>query len=74
MEAQKVAAVKELARYQELVKPGSVSRSDYEKVQADAESYDAQIAAKAEEVKRYQLDLEFSKITAAIAGTSVAPN
>jgi len=69
MEAQKVAAVKELARYTELVKTGSVSRSDYEKVQADAESYDAQIAAKAEEVKQYQLDLEFSKITAAIAGT-----
>ncbi len=69
MEAQKVAAVKELARYAELIKTGSVSKSDYEKVQADAESYDAQIAAKAEEVKQYQLDLEFSKITAAIAGT-----
>ena len=68
MEAQKVAAVKELARYAELIKTGSVSKSDYEKVQADAESYDAQIAAKQEEVKQYQLDLEFSKITAAIAG------
>lgn len=69
LEAQKVAAVKELARYQELVKSGAVSKSELEKVQADAESYDAQIAAKAEEVKQYQLDLEFSKITAAIAGT-----
>ena len=68
MEAQKVAAVKELARYAELIKTGSVSKSDYEKIQADAESYDAQIAAKQEEVKQYQLDLEFSKITAAIAG------
>jgi RND family efflux transporter MFP subunit len=68
MAAQKVAAVKELARYTELIKTGSVSKSDYEKVQADAESYDAQIAAKQEEVKQYQLDLEFSKITAAIAG------
>lgn len=69
LEAQKVAAVKELARYQDLVKSGAVSKSELEKVQADAESYDAQIAAKAEEVKQYQLDLEFSKITAAIAGT-----
>jgi len=69
LEAQKVAAVKELARYQELVKSGAVSKSELEKVQADAESYDAQIAAKAEEVKQYQLDLEFSKITAAIAGS-----
>jgi len=68
MEAQKVAAVKELARYAELIKTGSVSKSDYEKIQADAESYDAQIVAKQEEVKQYQLDLEFSKITAAIAG------
>jgi RND family efflux transporter MFP subunit len=68
MEAQEVAAVKELARYTELVKSGSVSKSELEKVQADAESYDAQIAAKQEEVKQYQLDLEFSKITAAIAG------
>lgn len=68
LEAQKVAAVKELARYTELVKSGSVSKSELEKVQADAESYDAQIAAKQEEVKQYQLDLEFSRITAAIAG------
>ena len=35
---------------------------------ADAASFDAQINAKAAEVKQYQLDLEFSRITAPIAG------
>jgi RND family efflux transporter MFP subunit len=67
-EAQKVAAQKELARYNELVKSGAVSRQEVEKVEADAASYDAQIAAKAEEMKQYELDLEYSKITAAIGG------
>ena len=68
LEAQKVAAEKELVRYTELVKTGAVSKQEQEKVQADAESYDAQIAAKKEEVKQYELDLEFSRITAPIAG------
>ena len=68
LEAQKVAAEKELVRYTELVKTGAVSKQELEKVQADAESYDAQIAAKKEEVKQYELDLEFSRITAPIAG------
>jgi RND family efflux transporter MFP subunit len=67
-EAQKIAAQKELARYNELVKSGAVSRQEVEKVEADAASYDAQIAAKAEEVKQFELDLEYSKITAAIGG------
>jgi RND family efflux transporter MFP subunit len=67
-EAQKIAAQKELARYTELVKSGAVSQQEVEKVAADAASYDAQIAAKAEEVKQYQLELEYSKITAAIGG------
>ena len=67
-EAQKVAAEKDVARYQELIKSGAISKQELEKAQADAGSYDAQIAAKQEEVKQYQLDLEFSRITAPIAG------
>ena len=68
LEAQKVAAEKDVARYTELIKTGAVSKQELEKAQADAESYDAQIAAKQEEVKQYELDLEFSRITAPIAG------
>ncbi|MHB8957647.1 MAG: efflux RND transporter periplasmic adaptor subunit [Pirellulaceae bacterium] len=67
-EAQKVAAEKDATRYAELVKTGAVSKQEQEKVQADAESFDAQIAAKQEEVKQFELDLEFSRITAPIAG------
>jgi RND family efflux transporter MFP subunit len=67
-EAQKIAAQKELARYSELVKSGAVSKQEVEKVEADAGSYDAQIAAKLEEVKQFKLDLDYSKITAAIGG------
>jgi RND family efflux transporter MFP subunit len=67
-EAQKVAAEKDVARYLELIKSGAVSKQELEKAQADAASYDAQIAAKQEEVKQYELDLEFSQIKAQITG------
>jgi RND family efflux transporter MFP subunit len=67
-EAQKVAAQKDVARYEELIKSGAVSKQELEKAQADAESYDAQIGAKLEEVKQYQLDLEYAQIKAPIAG------
>ena len=52
----------------ELIKTGAVSKQELDKAQADAASYDAQIAAKLEEVKQYELDLEFSRISAPIAG------
>jgi RND family efflux transporter MFP subunit len=68
LKAQEKAAMKDVARYTELVKTGSVSRSETEKIVADAESYAARIAAKREEVNQYKLDLEFSRITAPIAG------
>ena len=55
-------------RYTELLKSGGASRQQLEKAQADAQAYDAQIAAKMEEVKRFELDLEYAKITAALAG------
>ncbi len=57
-----------MARYRELIKSGAVSQQELERAQADADSYDAQIVAKQEEVKQYELDLEFSRITAPISG------
>ena len=67
-EAQKVAAEKDVDRYTELVKSGGASKQQLDKSIADAASYDAQISAMKEQVKKYQLDLEFSRITAPIAG------
>ena len=68
LEAQKVAAEKDVVRYTELLKSGGASRQQLEKAQADAQAYDAQIAAKMEEVKRFELDLQYSKITADLTG------
>lgn len=45
-----------------------VSEQEYEEVIADAGTYEAQINAKASEAKQHELDLEFSRITAPIAG------
>ena len=68
LDAQKNAAEKDVARYRELVKSGGASKQQLEKAEADAAAYDAQIEAKNEEVKQFQLDLEYSRITAPIAG------
>lgn len=68
LDAQRVAAEKNVARYRELLRSRAVSEQEYEKVLADADSYAAQIAAKQQEVVRFQLDLEFSRITAPISG------
>ncbi|MBN1855100.1 MAG: efflux RND transporter periplasmic adaptor subunit [Pirellulales bacterium] len=68
LEAQKAAAKKNVERYLELIKTGAISKKELEKTQADVESYDAQIAAKKEEVKQYELDLEYAQIRAPITG------
>ncbi|NLX57114.1 MAG: efflux RND transporter periplasmic adaptor subunit [Planctomycetaceae bacterium] len=68
LEAQKLAAEKDVARYQELIRSGAASKQELEKAQADAASYDAQISAKMEEVRQHQLDLEYSQIKAPITG------
>ena len=68
MEAQQVAAEKDVVRYRGLIESGAVSRQDLEKVEADALSFAAQTAAKLEEVKQHRLDLEFAQITAPIDG------
>lgn len=68
LEAQKVAAEKDVARYGELVKTGAASRQQLDKAVADVGAYDAQIAAKMEDAKRFELDLVYAKITAELAG------
>ena len=54
LDAQKIAAKKDLARYTELVKTGAASRQDVDKAQADADSYDARIAALLEQIKGHE--------------------
>jgi RND family efflux transporter MFP subunit len=67
-EAQKAAAEKDVARYAALIQTGGASKQQLDKAQADADSFDAQILAKKAEVERYQLDLNYAKITAELAG------
>jgi RND family efflux transporter MFP subunit len=67
-DAQRIAAEKDAARHQVLVRSGAVSQQDLEKIVADAESYGAQVVAMEQEVKLYELDLEYSRITAPIGG------
>jgi RND family efflux transporter MFP subunit len=68
LEAQKTAAEKDVARYTELVRSGGATQQQLEKAKADAEAYAGQIAAKMEEAKQHELDLKYSRITAAISG------
>ena len=68
IEAQKIALEKDVARYQLLIKSKAVSQQDLDKAIADVGYASAQIDARMEEVKSRQLDLEFSRITAPIAG------
>jgi len=68
LDAQKAAALKDVARYAALIQSGGATKQQLDKAQADADSYDAQIAAKQAEVERLQLDLKYAKITAELAG------
>jgi RND family efflux transporter MFP subunit len=67
-EAQRVAAEKAVVRGRELRKSGAVALEEMEKSEAEMLSYAAKVAATNEEVKRHQLDLEFSRIAAPIGG------
>lgn len=67
-EAQQVAAQKEESRLKELVKKGGASQSQVDSAEAESKSLEAQIDATKQEVKRKELDLEYSKIAAPIAG------
>ncbi len=66
--AQRNAENENVKRYTELAASGGASKQELEKSQADAASYEASINAKDQEIEQHKLDLEFSRITAAIAG------
>jgi len=66
--AQQVAADKDVVRNRELLARHAVAQAEYEKSVADAASFAAQIEAAQQEVARHKLDLEYSRITAPIAG------
>jgi RND family efflux transporter MFP subunit len=68
LDAQRIAAEKNVARLDILLKANATSASEYEEVLADAQSYTARIAAKKQLTERHKLDLKFSEITAPIAG------
>jgi RND family efflux transporter MFP subunit len=67
-EAQRVAAEKDLARNRILIAKNAVAQADLDKIEADALSYAAKVAAALQEVEQNKLDLEYSRITAAIDG------
>lgn len=68
LEAQQLAAEKDVARNRELAKKGAVSVQELEKSEADAASYTARIEATRQQAEKFKLDLEFARITAPIAG------
>ena len=67
-QAQFVAASKEEARLKDLVGKGGASQSQVDSAEAMSNSLEAQIEATKQEVIRKSLDLEYSRITAPIAG------
>ncbi len=66
--AQKVAAEKERIRLETLLTKGGASQSQVDQAQALVASLSAQIGAETVEMERRELDLEYSRITAPIAG------
>lgn len=71
--AQKTAAEKDVVRYRALLQSGGATQQQFEKAQADAESYEAQIAATRAQVERLQLDLKYAKVVAEQAGKISKP-
>jgi membrane fusion protein, multidrug efflux system len=67
-EAQKLAADRDADRYRELVPQRAASMKDLDKAEAAAASLGAQIQATQNELERAKLDLQYSKVTADIAG------
>jgi multidrug efflux system membrane fusion protein len=67
-QAQLVAAQKEYARLKELLTRGGASQSQVDKAEADATALEATVKAEDQEIVRRQLELEYSKITAPLAG------
>jgi membrane fusion protein, multidrug efflux system len=68
LKAQHVAAQKNAARAEELLKSKAIAPSEAEQIVAEAQSYGARIAAQMQTVERLKLDLEYARLTAPIAG------
>lgn len=68
LEAQKVAADKELERNRDLRTKGAIAAQELEKSEANALALAAQVAAKLQEGEKHKLDLEYTHITAPITG------
>jgi RND family efflux transporter MFP subunit len=66
--AQQEFAAAEVGRQTELLEKKATSKSEYERAVASYKQWDAQVGAALEEVKRKELDMEYSRITAPIAG------
>jgi RND family efflux transporter MFP subunit len=67
-QAQHVAAVKDETRLRELLDKGGASLAQVEKAEADAAALAAQIGGSEEEIRRRELELSYSRITAEIGG------
>ncbi len=68
LKAKEAAAKKNVARTSELLTRKAISQSEFEQIEADALALGAEINAKAQEVARDDLDIEYSLITAPIGG------
>ena len=68
LKAQQEATEKEKKRQESLLGRGGASQSLVDKLSADVIALGAQVAAQEKEVARFRLDLEYSRITAAIDG------
>ncbi len=67
-DAQRDRAAKEEIRYQELFKKGATTQNQLDEMIAATKTFEAQLLSAKEEVKRRQLDLEYSRIDAPIDG------
>jgi multidrug efflux system membrane fusion protein len=67
-EAQLVAARREETRLKDLLAKGGSSQSQVDKSEADALSLEAQVESGKQEIRRQELDLEYSRVAAPIGG------
>lgn len=67
-QAQQEAALKEETRQKELKAQNAARQTDVDKAEAARKVFDAEILSTQEEVRRLELELSYSKVTAPIAG------
>ena len=68
LKAQEASAKADLERNRILLPKNAVSKQDFDKSEADAKSFAAQIVAKEAEAKRYALDVDYASIKAPLSG------